>query len=113
MPYNDKQKQRKAEKAWQAQPKNRERRKQLKRERIAKRLAEIQKYKAENPCVDCGGKYHPECMDFDHIGDGNKFEVISRMISGGYSEEKVKKEIEKCELVCSNCHRLRTFNRRI
>ncbi len=62
-----------------------------------------------NPCIDCKNKYHPFCMDFDHLKDKTK--NISDMLNSGCSLDAIKKEIEKCELVCSNCHRLRTYNR--
>jgi len=71
------------------------------RERNRKFILDYLKDKA---CMDC-----PEsdivCLDFDHRFD--KFKNVSKMISG-YSIEKIKKEIEKCEIVCSNCHRKRT-----
>ena len=64
------------------------------------------------PCTDCGGTFHPECMDFDHI-TGEKIESVSVMVSKSYSLAKVQEEIDKCQLVCANCHRLRTYYRRI
>lgn len=67
--------------------------------------------KASTSCKDCGLKYHPCVMDFDHVR-GEKVEHVSVMISRGYSLEAIQAEIAKCELVCSNCHRMRTFRRR-
>jgi predicted transcriptional regulator len=69
----------------------------------------IQKYKQEHPCVDCGENYPYWIMEFDHLKD-KKFNL-----SGFYVKtaklETVKKEIEKCEVVCSNCHKNRTYMR--
>jgi hypothetical protein len=48
-------------------------------------------------------------LDFDHLRD-KKYNV-SRMIHDGFSWKAIQKEIEKCEVVCANCHRLRTHNR--
>lgn len=62
------------------------------------------------PCADCGGKFHPVAMDFDHVLD-NKLWNISRMTA--HSFDKLIDEIKKCEVVCSNCHRVRTHNRRL
>lgn len=57
------------------------------------------------PCTDCGERFPPECMDFDHIAENKSFGV-------GQSWTKpwdvVLDEIKKCEIVCSNCHRTRT-----
>lgn len=61
------------------------------------------------PCKDCEGTYPPECMDFDHLGD--KLDNVSRIVQGG-SMGKLKREVAKCDLVCANCHRVRTSNRR-
>jgi Pyruvate/2-oxoacid:ferredoxin oxidoreductase delta subunit len=64
------------------------------------------------PCVDCGFVPQvPDQMDFDHV-KGNKLDTVARMVTKGASLEKLKEEIEKCEIVCSNCHRLRTYKRR-
>lgn len=63
--------------------------------------------KEANPCADCGGYFHHFQMDFDHIGDKNY--SISSMSS--MSWDKIEKEIYLCDIVCANCHRLRTFTR--
>ena len=62
-----------------------------------------------HPCTDCGLKYHPCVMDFDHMPEFEKTYSVSDM--SYKSLDSVRKEIEKCELVCSNCHRMRTNNR--
>ncbi|MEK7550160.1 MAG: hypothetical protein AAB535_00020 [Patescibacteria group bacterium] len=62
-------------------------------------------------CMDCGKKYPPYVMDFDHRIAKNKYIDIGRMIGGGWSKEKVDNEIEKCDLICSNCHRVRTHKK--
>lgn len=70
------------------------------------RLAELKSV----PCMDCGGKYPPYVMDFDHIND-NKVGNVSSMRSGKLS--MLIEEIRKCEVVCANCHRMRTHLRRV
>jgi hypothetical protein len=72
---------------------------------LKKRLSEI---KIASGCADCGIKNHI-VLDFDHLRD--KKYNISRMIHDGFSWKAIKKEIEKCEIVCANCHRIRTYNR--
>jgi len=56
-------------------------------------------------CIDCGEK-DPVVLDFDHRE--NKIESISRLISQFASIEKIKEEMDKCDIRCANCHRRRT-----
>ncbi len=63
-------------------------------------------YLSQHGCIDCGEK-EPACLDFDHV-KGDKFMEVSMMVRNGYSISKVKKEIEKCEIRCANCHRKKT-----
>ena len=63
------------------------------------------------PCADCGLKYPPYVMDFDHLNSAIKVNNISAMAGQGWSLKRIKEEIDKCEVVCSNCHRIRTWNR--
>lgn len=57
--------------------------------------------------MDCGQSYPSYVMDLDHRGD--KVRNVARMVSLGLGEATVLAEIAKCDVVCSNCHRLRTF----
>ena len=59
------------------------------------------------PCTDCGVTYIPAVMEYDHLSD--KIKNIADLMD--YSWDYICKEIEKCELVCANCHRVRTWNR--
>ncbi len=62
------------------------------------------------PCCDCGLTFHPVAMDFDHVRGEKKFDVgLARQ--GRHLLAAVMEEVEKCEVVCSNCHRVRTFTR--
>lgn len=63
-------------------------------------------YLINNPCIDCS-ESDLVVLDFDHITD-NKTYNVSKMIAQGSSLNKLKEEIKKCEVVCSNCHRRRT-----
>ena len=67
----------------------------------------IRKLKEASPCIDCKLYYPWYVMDYDHR-DTKKI-AISQMIIHAYSLESIKREIEKSDLVCSNCHRIRTF----
>ena len=58
------------------------------------------------PCVDCGGRFPSCAMDFDHRDPSQKLAGVGMMM--GYKIETIQKEIDKCDLVCANCHRIRT-----
>lgn len=76
----------------------------------ARRREEIAKLK-NYPCADCKGTFPPECMDFDHIS-GTKIAAISTLINTA-PWPVVLAELEKCELVCANCHRIRSKERSV
>jgi hypothetical protein len=59
------------------------------------------------PCMDCGARFPPECMDFDHRDPETKHTEVGLMLT--WKWERVLAEIALCDLVCSNCHRIRTF----
>ena len=60
--------------------------------------------------MDCGESYPHYVMDFDHRPDSPKVGNVARMVANG-QRTKVFEEIKKCDVVCSNCHRERTFQR--
>ena len=62
-------------------------------------------YLMTHPCIDCG-EDDPIVLEFDH--KGNKSINVSDMISRSYSIEKIKLEIQKCDVRCANCHRRKT-----
>jgi len=62
-----------------------------------------------HPCVDCG-ETDPVVLEFDHTGE--KTSEISRLAHEGVRIEVLQKEMGLCEVVCANCHRLRTGQRR-
>ena len=65
----------------------------------------------QQPCTDCGGSFPPCAMDFDHQDPGQKRYTVSRMI-GRAGSERIMAEVAKCDIVCSNCNRDRTYRRR-
>lgn len=64
------------------------------------------------PCGDCGRCFPICCMDFDHREGEIKSGNVGSMFAHHYSRELIEREIEKCDLVCANCHRIRTQKRR-
>lgn len=84
--------------------------KRNKKQRIINK-AFVDQVKQSSPCVDCG-ESNPLVLDFDHV-KGEKVCDISNMVYRSYCVESIQKEIDKCEVRCSNCHRVATHNRRI
>lgn len=83
-----------------------------KRCRVKKRI-KYQEFmqKVKNlPCNCCGQKFPEKVLDFHHIDPKNKFMDISHMVSIFKPIEQILDEIKKCELLCANCHRMKTFN---
>ena len=78
--------------------------------RWAEYKARIDAIKLARGCADCGYNAHPAALDFDHLPGAEKRGGLSRMF--GMAWEGVEAEIAKCEVVCSNCHRIRTAERR-
>jgi len=66
----------------------------------------------QRACADCGVLYPPFVMDFDHV-DGKKLDDICTMRRRLLDWQTIVAEIEKCDVVCSNCHRSRTYFRKL
>ena len=62
----------------------------------------------DRPCMDCDVGYPPYVMDFDHVRGTKRFTIGSdRGLTSNLDE--LRAEIAKCDVVCANCHRERTF----
>ena len=77
------------------------------KEFLARYLKEL---KEKNPCMDCKISYPYYMMDFDHVR-GTKQPNVAEIINT-LSKKRLDEEIAKCEIVCSNCHRARTYIRK-
>lgn len=67
--------------------------------------------KVRNGCTDCGWAGWPRGLDWDHVR-GQKIAGVAGLIANGRPWVEVLAEMAKCEVVCANCHRLRTLKRR-
>jgi hypothetical protein len=74
--------------------------------RRKKYTQEIMNFKQKRGCIDCGMN-NPICLDADHIS--NKKFNVSDMVKRLYGLDRIFKELEKCEIRCANCHRIKTF----
>ena len=66
--------------------------------------ASVNAYKAEMGCVVCGER-EPSCLDLHHRDPATKVASISRIIFERKSQPMLAAELEKCMVLCSNCHR--------
>lgn len=80
-------------------------------ERRAPRQAIADKIKMDAGCMDCGLKpEYAQVLEFDHRPDEEKlFHISDRMTTG--TVESLLEEIAKCDIVCANCHRIRTVTK--
>lgn len=106
MPFKDIEKQRAAQRAYY-EP-NREQVRKVSRDRRALVVRYIQEYKQSRGCMDCKIMYPYWILEFDHLRD--KVANVVDMVKT-HSFDDVKREIEKCEVVCGNCHKDRTHSR--
>lgn len=59
-------------------------------------------------CMRCGFQGHPITFDFDHRVPADKQFDWNKLRLRAW--DAVKAELDKCDLLCSNCHRLRHMN---
>ena len=68
--------------------------------------------KTDLGCTDCGYNKHPDALAFDHLPKYEKLHDVSRMVSQDRDIGAVLEEVFKTEVVCHNCHAIRTAERR-
>lgn len=76
----------------------------------AERRAYLSAHKAERGCSDCGYRANPVALDFDHRPGSVKAFSLGNVSNRSY--KSIEAEIAKCDVVCANCHRIRTQQRR-
>lgn len=101
MPYKD------VEKQKQAQRRHYEANKSSFAKRVRDRRNHVKKWYAEyKSTLSCScGESHYACLDFHHVDPSLKEEAINTMVRTGTTIERLKAEIAKCIVLCSNCHR--------
>lgn len=83
--------------------------KKPRKEKIREQYYEIKK---NLKCEKCGNDDY-RVLEFDHIDREAKSFNVSDAIRKGYALEKIKHEIEKCQVLCANCHRIKTWEENI
>ncbi len=89
---------------------------------MSKKSEYVRKHRRENaayvrqlkdvPCVDCGGTYPYWVMQFDHVRGEKEF-TLSKVTQTNISRKRIDAEMNKCDIVCANCHALRHMPSRI
>jgi hypothetical protein len=84
---------------------NREHNTQRTLDRRDRLRAAVYEYKRDHRrCQRCG-EPEPACLEFHHRDPAEKKRTVSELISYGHALETVRAEIEKCDVLCANCHR--------
>ena len=69
----------------------------------------INDYKLSQGCQQCGYKINPYALQFHHIDANTKTKNVSYWFRTSWKQlEKMKKEMEKCIVLCANCHSVET-----
>ena len=80
------------------------------REDIRKRREKHKEYilsKKDKACADCGKKYPLRVMDFHHLDPTIKDDGFRLGRMKTWSIKKIDEELDKCVVLCANCHRIR------
>jgi hypothetical protein len=118
MPFKDPEKKRQYQKEYfqkyYARPDRKERLKKQVRERKRSIRAWYLEYKSKQSCIVCGmsGEKNPWAIEFHHRDPTEKSDLVSSFVASGYSRKRIEEEIEKCDILCANCHRSKHFQER-
>ena len=86
---------------WYAQKKKKEQSRKSRKRAVKRNRRYVDAYKIKHPCP-CG-ETEPCCLSFHHK-NGDKTGNISDMVNRGYGIARIQKEIDKCSVLCLNCH---------
>jgi hypothetical protein len=75
------------------------------RERVSRNVEYVYSAK-DSPCLKCEQSFPPVCMDFHHRDRASKHTIVATLVWRGVSLAMIQAEIDKCDLLCANCHRL-------
>lgn len=83
---------------------NKEKRNSEKRERRQELVQWVSGIKAEEGCHFCD-EDEPVALDFHHLQSDEKDNSVASMAGQGWGKKRLREEIEKCVILCANCHR--------
>lgn len=109
MPHKDPEEAKTWRRAWwkNLSPERKAEKLAVARDRSTRLRRYLDEVKMTRGCIDCGYDEHPAALDFDHVR-GEK-EIL---VSFCKSVAQADREIEKCEVRCANCHRIKTWERK-
>ena len=74
---------------------------------VDRKIEFLQQYKMEKGCSVCGYNEIPQALEFDHIDRSKKKFGMNK--AWKYKWSTIMEELEKCVVLCSNCHRKKTI----
>lgn len=108
MPIKDAEARRAYQQKWHQENQVR-RSKKIKNVRLEVR-DEVNEIKEAQGCKDCKTPFPYYVLQFDHLDGYVKTDKIQNLIRSA-SRDRVMEEISKCDVVCANCHSIRTYKR--
>jgi hypothetical protein len=82
-----------------------------KRMRYESKIRDLILSAKDRPYADCGGRWPPIVMEFDHLPGTEKRANLGDGKARKFGWRTLQAEIAKCEVVCPTCHRIRTLRR--
>ena len=86
----------------------RQRKTKWQRENGRKNRERLNQIKLEAGCARCGYNEHPAALDFNHLDPSQKTANIAEKCTN-WSWKKLQEEVDKCEVLCANCHRVHSY----
>jgi hypothetical protein len=80
------------------------------RKQLHATLEELHLHKEKHGCSDCRNHFPHYVLEFDHRPDEIKVDVVYRVLRN-FGPVAAWKEVGKCDVVCANCHKIRTYIR--
>lgn len=102
MPFKNLEQRREYRREWYAKNKDSE------KIHVKRRKSQIKKwfknYKTNLTCSNCPEK-HISTLEFHHKTNAKKEGHVGNMVNDGFSIKRILEEIDKCIVLCANCHR--------
>ena len=70
----------------------------------------VSKIKSEQGCAICGYNKHPAALQFDHLDPTTKEFNVGSAVSNSFGWSRIQAEIEKCRVLCANCHAIHSYD---